>query len=147
MKNEIWDPFEEMKKFRKEMDKMFQDFGKISLPKGLKLREPLIDVIDKKNELEITAELPGIDKKYLKISVDKDKVEIKAGKKEEKEEKKKNYYQQERSYRGFYKAFTLPARVDPDKAKVKFDKGILTLELPKLKQLPQKKIVVFKMMA
>lgn len=142
MKIEIWDPFEEMKKFRKEMDKMFKDFGKISLPKGLKLREPLVDVVDKKNKLEITAELPGIDKKDVKISVEEDKVEIKAEKRKEKEEKKKNFYRQERSYRGFYKALTLPTMVNPDKAKVKFDKGVLTLELPKSKQLPRKRKVL-----
>jgi HSP20 family protein len=146
MKYEIWDPFEDMKKLRKQMDKLFSDFWseKITMPKGMRLREPLVDIVDRKNAVEVRAELPGIDRKNVKINVEEDRVEIKAEKKEEKEEKKKDFYRQERAYRGFYKSFTLPAKIDSQKAKAKFDKGILTLTLPKLKQVPGKKTILLK---
>ncbi len=142
MKYEIWDPFEELERFRKEMDKIFNNFGSISLPKEVRLREPLMDIIDKKNSLDVIVEIPGVDKKDIKISVEENTVEIKAEKKKSKEEKKKNFYRQERVYQGFYKKFSLPVKVNPDKSKVKFDNGILTLKLIKAKKLPHKKKVL-----
>ncbi|RLE39658.1 Hsp20/alpha crystallin family protein [Candidatus Woesearchaeota archaeon] len=139
---DIWDPFEEMKRFRREMDKMFDDFWaeqkKIMKRTGIQLRQPLVDVRDKKNAIEITAELPGIDKKDIIINVEPERIEIKAKKKEEIEVKKKDFYRQERSYSGFYRAFTLPAIVNPDKAKSEFKNGVLKITLPKVAQLKKK---------
>ena len=133
MKMEIWDPFEEMKKFRKDMDKVFNDFGKISLPKGLKLREPLVDVVDKKNKIVVTAEIPGVDKKDVKVKIEESRIEIKAEKKKEIKVKKKDFFRQERSYSGFYKMISLPSRVNPKKAKKTFKNGLLKIELLKKK--------------
>ncbi len=146
MKNELWDPFEDIKKFRKEVDTLFKKFWdeKIILPKGLKIREPLVDIVDKKNEIEVTAELPGMEKKDVKVVVEGNKVQISAEKKVEKEEKKKNYFKQERSYKGFYKSFSLPAEVNPDKARLKFENGLLKLNLPKLKTVAKKKVLELK---
>lgn len=144
MSFELWDPFEDMKKLRKEMEKTFVNFWKETKPKlakTLKVRSALVDVEDKKKEIVITAELPGIDKKDIKVSVKEDVVEIKAERKFEKEEKKKNYYRKERSYSGFYKKLTLPSPINPDKAKSSFKNGVLTITLPKLKQVKKKKIL------
>ncbi len=102
-------------------------------------KEPALDIIDKNNEVEITAELPGIDKKDLIIKIEKDNVEIRAEKKQEKEVKKKDYYKHERSYSGFHRAFTLPAVVDPKKAKTEFKNGVLKITLPKAKKVVKKK--------
>lgn len=135
---DIWDPFEEMRRFRKEMDRVFEEmWGKRKPIKAL-IREPLVDIEDKKSEIIVTTELPGIDKKDVKVKVEADRVEIRADRKEEKEEKKKDFYRKERSYRGFYKVFSLPAEVDPDKAKLKFENGLLKLQLLKVKQLKKK---------
>lgn len=137
MKYDIIDPFEEISNFRKEMDKFMDDFwADDNLMKGVK--QPSVDIENKKNELEITADLPGIDKKDIEINLEEDKVEIKANKKKESEVKKKNFYKQERSFSGFYRAFALPAPVDPDKAKSSFSNGTLKITLPKIKKLPKK---------
>ena len=140
MKYEIWDPFEEMKNFRKQMDKMMEDFWakERSLMKRMDIQEPSVDIENKKNELAITVDLPGIDKKDIEINVEQDRIEIKAQKKKEAEVKKKNFYKQERAFSGFYKAFSLPAIVNPDKAKSSFNNGILKISLPKIRELPKK---------
>ncbi|MBD3259870.1 Hsp20 family protein [Candidatus Woesearchaeota archaeon] len=137
---DLWDPFEEMKKFREKMDRMMEDFWskERSLMKNMGVKELSVDIEDKKNQIEINADLPGMDKKDIDVTVEKDRVEIKAKKKKETKEKKKNYYRQERAYSGFYRAFSLPAVVNPDKAKSSFKNGVLKITLPKTKSLPKK---------
>ena len=147
MKKEMIDVVDEMKKFHKRMDELFNDFysPKLKIAKDIKMREPLVDVINNKDNIQIIAELPGILKKDVNISLDDDKVEIKAEKKLESETKGKNYYTQERSYSQFYKAITLPAKVISDKAKTKFENGVLTIDIPKSKILaPKKRILQLK---
>ncbi len=142
MKKEIWDPFEEMRLFQKDMNKLFSDFSSISMPKKLKMRQPLVDVIDNKNQIKVIAEMPGLNKNDIKVTVDRNMVEIKAEKKKHSKVDKKNLYKEERHYSGFYKALTLPHPINPNKVKTKFEKGILTLTMPKTKELPKKKRVL-----
>lgn len=138
---ELWDPFKEMENMRKEMNRMFENFWskEKKVLKGMKLKQPAVDIENKKNEVVVKADLPGIDKKDLEVNVSSDRVEIKAKVKKEKEVKKKDYYKQERAYSGFYRAFSLPAIVNPDKAKTGFKNGMLKINLPKVKEIPKKK--------
>ena len=133
MKREIWDPLN-------DIFKIYWKEG-MTLPKGVKIREPLIDIIDKKKDLIVIVELPGVDKKDLSLIIDPDRVELKAKKIIDKVSKCANYFRKERSYGGFYKVFSLPVYVNPDKTKVDFKKGILTMKLSKLKKQPKKKII------
>jgi HSP20 family protein len=103
--------------------------------------EPLVDIEDKKNELIVSLELPGVKKKNIHFKIDSDNVEIRAEKEKRKEEKKKRFFRKERKYQNFYKSFSLPSRINPKKAKTKFEKGILTLKLPKLKKQPKKSTI------
>jgi HSP20 family protein len=145
MPYDIFDPFEEMKRFRKQMNKMFEDFWTRRLvPKKMaEIRQPAVDIVDKKGEIEVTAELPGVDKKDVAVNVQEDRIEIRAQQKAEKEVKKKDYYQHERSYCAFYRAFALPALVDPNKAKTSFSNGVLKINLPKLKQIQKKSKTIY----
>jgi HSP20 family protein len=140
MKYEIWDPFEEMRALRRQMDKIFEDFWvkERGLMRGIDIKEPSVDIEDKKREIVVTVDLPGVDKKDIEVHVEQDRIEIKAMKKMEKEMKKKNYYRRERAFSGFYKACSLPALVDPNKAKSSFKNGVLTINLPKIEGLPKK---------
>jgi len=146
MKGDIWDPFDEMKRFRKDMDKMFDNFWGVqrNLMKKheAELRAPAMDIEDKKDSYEVSIELPGIDKKDITVTVEENRVEVKAEKKEEEESKKKDYYHHERSYTGFYRAFSLPGTVNPDNAKSSFKEGLLTITLPKVEQIKSKKKVI-----
>jgi len=99
-----------------------------------KLSAPKISIEDKKNKIEITAELPGIDKKDIKTKIEKNRMEIKAEQKKEKEIKKKDFYKKERSYSGYYRSFTLPETVEPGKAKKIFKNGVLKITIPKAKK-------------
>lgn len=125
---------------RKQMDDLFREFWlkERNFMKGTDIEEPSIDIKNKKDKIEIKADLPGIDKKEIDVNVEPGRIEIKAKKKKEKEVKKKEFYKQERSVSGYYRSFTLPAIVDPAKAKSSFKNGVLTIILPKVKELPKK---------
>ena len=125
---ELWDPFRYMRRLRQ---RMFDIFPFQEMDSGI--REPLVDVIDKGNSLQITAELPGVDKKGIEINVEENSVAIKAESKHEarEEREKEGYYFHERAYERFFRKVPLPAEVIPNKATAEFNNGILTIDLPK----------------
>jgi HSP20 family protein len=85
-----------------------------------------------------------MDEKNIDVKVADGTLTIKGEKQEEKEEKKKDYYLRERSFGSFERSFAIPEGVDADKIEASFNKGVLTLTLPKKPeaQKPVKKIDV-----
>lgn len=92
---------------------------------------PAMEITESDEGLVITAELPGLDQKDVKVDIDGDLLSIRGEKKAEEEKKGKQYHLVERSYGAFQRAFTLPPTVDRDKITAEFAKGVLTLRLPK----------------
>ncbi len=126
---DLWNQFRPMRRMRR-MRRMFELFpwGEEMPP----VRQPLVDVEDKGKTLQVTAELPGIDKKDIDISIDEEGIELKAEtKSEQKETEKEGYYYHERSYQSFFRRIPLPTEVLPEKAKASFNNGVLSVEIPK----------------
>ncbi|MHC5009460.1 MAG: Hsp20/alpha crystallin family protein [Planctomycetota bacterium] len=93
--------------------------------------QPAMDVAETEDGLTITAELPGLKKDDVHITLEDGVLSISGEKKFEKEEKEKNYHRVERRYGAFHRSFTLPAGVDASKATASFEDGVLTIALPK----------------
>ena len=154
---QAWRPLETL---RREMDRLFEDFDRDSWRFPFRRsvfdiepfwrRElkwgaaPAVDVVEKENAYEITAELPGMDEKNIEVKLADGGLTIKGEKQEEKEEKKKDYYLHERHFGSFERRFAVPENVDADKIEASFKKGVLTLKLPKKPEAskPEKKIEV-----
>jgi HSP20 family protein len=116
-----WNPFNELVKF----DRTFDDlFGSVSW-------KPAVDVFEDKEKITVEAEIPGMDPKDVDISIDKNVLIIKGEKVLEEEKKKKDYFRTERSVGSFVRSFTLPSSVDAEKISASYDKGILTVLVPK----------------
>ena len=92
---------------------------------------PTTDVSETDSAIVVSVELPGIDEKDVEVTVSEDRLTIKGEKKAQKEEKEKNYYRMERSYGAFRRAIALPDEADADNADATFDKGVLTITIPK----------------
>ena len=143
-----YDPFGDMRKLQKEMDDMFAAFfergreGHSLMEWGT--RVPLSDIEDLGDSLKVTVEMPGLEKEDIKISVDKDSVEISAERKASQEEKKKNYYHCERSYSSFRRMFGLPEEVNPDDVDAEYKDGVLRITLKKAGKKEEKKEVKIK---
>ena len=125
--------------FRQEMGRLMENFFE-GFDTGHFARRadsfvPQIDVVDTDKEIKISAELPGLDEKDIEISLTRDALTIKGEKREEKEEKGKDYYRSERSYGSFTRTIPLPVEIDAEKVGASFKKGVLTVKLPKTKQV------------
>jgi HSP20 family protein len=105
-------------------------------------RIPRIDMIDRENEIVLRAEVPGVSKDHLDVSVTDDAVTIRGEVKREAKEEEGEYYHREMSYGAFSRTLPLPGGVDVEKAKVTFKDGILTMTLPKVETAKPRKIEI-----
>ena len=104
---------------------------------------PKMDIIDRDKEILVKAELPGIDKKDLDISITNNQLVIRAKTCHEEKEEKGDYLKQEISKNEIYRSVLLPADVDDDsKVKTSFKDGVLELTIPKHKKSHRRKIEV-----
>ncbi|MFC1912363.1 Hsp20/alpha crystallin family protein [Chloroflexota bacterium] len=102
---------------------------------------PHTDMYEEKGQLVIKTELPGIDKKDLDISLEGDKLTIKAEKKEEVKEDT-THHTRERYYGQYFHSVTLPYPVKENKINATFENGVLELRLPKAEEAKAKKIEI-----
>jgi HSP20 family protein len=93
---------------------------------------PKLDIIERDNEVLVRAELAGVDKKDIDVSVTDRTVSIKGCTKKETREEKGDYFRAEISQGSFSRTATLPCEVDGEQAKAKFSDGMLELTIPKL---------------
>jgi HSP20 family protein len=154
---QAWHPFETL---HREVDRLFDDFGRDFWRNPFRrssfdiepfwrremkfVGAPAVDIAEKDNAYEITADLPGMDERNIEVNLSNGNLTIKGEKKEEKEEKKKDIYLQERRFGSFERTFGVPEAVDLDKIEAAFKNGVLTITLPKKPeaQKPEKKIDV-----
>ncbi len=90
-----------------------------------------IDVAETETEIQITADLPGIDEDAIDVSLADDMLRIRAEKRSEGESEEKKWHVVERSYGKFERAIRVPSGIDPDSVKASFSNGVLTVSLPK----------------
>jgi HSP20 family protein len=102
-------------------------------------REAFADLVDAGNKFVLHAEVPGVPKDKINVTVTKDDVEISAEAGMEKEEKKKGYVLRERGYSSFYKRIVFPEEVVPEKAESTLKDGLLQVEVPKKTPTPKPK--------
>ncbi|WP_375194366.1 Hsp20/alpha crystallin family protein [Sphingobium sp.] len=130
-----FDPFAD---FRKEMDRLVEDFGRgwPSAPAGdgKAFLIPKVDIAETDAGLEMTAELPGFDEKDVSLDIHEGMLTIRAEHRDEREEKddKKHYHLVERSQGSFLRRFALPFEADADKASAHLEKGLLKVVVPRL---------------
>jgi len=105
-------------------------------------KTPRVDIVDRDDELVVKAELPGVDRKDLDISMTENTVTIKGSTSHEEKEEKGDYYRSEMSRGSYSRTLALPSEVDADKAKAKFKDGVLELTLPKLKKAKRRSVKV-----
>jgi len=130
---------------QQEVDRLFDDFSRGFPTLGAGLTGsmlPTMDVAETDKEIEITAELPGLEEKDVQINVTDDVLTIRGEKKAEKEEKDKNYRLVERSYGSFERSLELPKGVNLDAIKASIDKGVLKVSVPKPAPAQVKKVEV-----
>jgi HSP20 family protein len=105
-------------------------------------RMPKVDVIDRENQVLVRAELPGVNKDDIEVSLTGHTVLIKGSTSKEEKEEEGNYYRRETMRGEFSRTVTLPADVDTEKASAKFKDGVLELTMPKSEKTKRRSIKV-----
>jgi len=105
---------------------------------------PKTDVFEEEGHIILKAEMPGVSKKDLDISLEDDVLIIKAEKKEEKEEGEKGTtdYMRERRFGQYFRYMTIPARVDAENITATLKKGLLEIRMPKAEDPKAKQIEI-----
>ena len=140
-----WDPTSEMITLRDAMDRLFSEsFIRPWFGRGPFLESDMltVDMYETDDEVVVETAVPGVKPEELDVQVTGHALTIKGERKEEKKEEKASYIYQERSYGSFHRSVTLPTDVDVEKAKAEFQRGVLTLTLPKLETVKPKTIEV-----
>jgi HSP20 family protein len=129
----------------REMEDLFGRF----LPEGLwpRMREerawaPAVDMLDRKDEIVLRADLPGMEQKDVEVTVQDGMLTIRGDRKEEKEVKEEDYYYCERWAGAFSRAVSLPAGIDTEKVKATFRNGVLEIHIPKAERAKGKTIEI-----
>lgn len=127
-------PFGLMRRFTREMERMFGDFG----AKPRLFEEPLtefvwapdLEVIERNGKLLVRADLPGLTKEDVKVNVVDDVLTIQGERKKEMETKKDDYYRTERTYGSFFRSLMLPEGTKTDQIQANFKDGVLEVTMP-----------------
>jgi HSP20 family protein len=109
---------------------------------GLDVRVPRLDMIDRENEVVLRAEVPGVKKEDLEVTIQGEILTIHGDVRQEAEEEKGQYRWREMTHDSFSRSVPLPAGVDADKIKVTFKNGILEIQLPKTEEAKGRRIPV-----
>ena len=139
-------PFSELSTVRNEMDRLWNRFlDDWPLPTVFTHGwAPMADISETKDKLIVKAELPGLEPEDIKLSLSGNLLSIEGEKKKEKEEKDEHHYSLERYSGKFQRSFRLPVEVLEEKIEAKFDKGVLTITMPKTTKTPKKEIKINK---
>jgi HSP20 family protein len=140
-----WRPFRDMMNIQDEVNRLFDDFlGRPLLRTewSEEVWSPSVDISETEDKVIIKAEMPGLNKDEVKISLQDNTLTLMGEKKQEKVEKDANYHRVERSYGVFNRSFTLPTSVKSDKIKATYKDGILSITLPKTEEVKPKEIPI-----
>jgi HSP20 family protein len=103
---------------------------------------PRVDIVETGEAFMIRAEIPGVNKEDVKVTVDKGVLTVRGERKQEKEEKGKKFHRVERHYGIFSRSFTLPDNIDETKITALFKDGMLNLQILKTEEVKPKSIEV-----
>ena len=143
---QMWQPGRDLVSLREAMDKIWEDsFHAPSRIWGgfhLDSNTPAIDMYLKGDDLIVKVTVPGMKAEDLDVTIAGDMLTIRGESKMEEEVAHEDYIYQERRYGSFSRTLPLPRGLNTDKVDAKFDRGILTLRIPKTAEAKAKSVKV-----
>ncbi len=126
------DPFRNFDSMFRRMNDVFEDIQKGGIRFEVGDFSPRVDITDDAANVVIHAELPGIPKENVRITINEQNVlSIRGEKHREEKSEDKNYVRVERSYGSFARSFVLPDNLATNNVQAAFDNGVLTITIPK----------------
>ena len=138
-------PVNELNRIRGEINRIFEDpFGSLSAATTSLFEgwTPLVDVYEDKDKITVRAELPGMKKDEIEVSVVGDILTIGGERRQEQERKEGQSYRSERYLGRFQRTVTLPTQVDAGKVQANYKDGLLTITCQKSEEAKRKQIEI-----
>jgi HSP20 family protein len=143
-----WDPFSEFSSLQDRFNQLinqpfFRGFGP-GTEQSLTAANfiPPVNIYEDEQNINVEAELPGVQEKDLDISLENNVLTISGERKMENEEKKENFHRIERTYGRFTRSFTLPPTVETENVNAEFNNGVLKITLRKKEEAKPKQIKI-----
>jgi HSP20 family protein len=140
-----WDPFRDLMSIQGELNRLFgRTFVGESEPgtgSGGTWVPPL-DIFETNDRFVVTVELPGIDPDEVDVSVEDSTLTIRGERRFTSEVNEESYHRVERRYGQFVRTLTLPSTASPEGIEARFDRGVLTIEVPKAEEAQPRKIEI-----
>lgn len=141
---ERWDPFRDVSDVQSELNRVFDGFlGRAgSMSGGDRVWAPAVDMYETKDDLVVTADLPGVNEKEVQLSITGDVLSLKGERTPSQEPKQESFHRGERWYGRFERHLSLPVSVQADKVKAMYRDGVLTITLPKAEEIKSRSIKI-----
>lgn len=140
-----WDPFRDLVSIQDELNRLFgRTYGGVEQTRSSASGSwaPALDVYETPEKLVATVELPGIEPKEVEVAVEDSTLVISGSREFSEQTDEHNYHRVERRYGAFSRAIRLPDTADPENVEASFDKGVLTIEVPKREEAKPRRIEV-----
>ncbi|MFQ5768079.1 MAG: Hsp20/alpha crystallin family protein [Acidobacteriota bacterium] len=142
-----WDPFNDLLRIQKRMNRLFEDSLNQSRDVDDKSMvsgnwSPPVDIYETGEKVVLVADLPGVRQEDLDIQVESNTLTLRGERRMQKDVNQENYHRIERGYGTFQRSFTLPTNIDQDRIRAEHRHGILEISLPKAEGSRPKKIPV-----
>lgn len=139
-----YDPFRELRSLQDEMNRLFMTNYSRGSEEGFTSGawSPKVDIFENKENLVIEAELPGMKREDVDVSIENNVLTLHGERKFEKKDEGDNYHRVERSYGAFTRSFTLPQTVTAEGATADFKNGVLRVQLLKREETKARKIEI-----
>ncbi len=139
-----WSPLKELEEMRRDMDRLFEEFFAGRRPRWSKPEGgviiPGVELFDRGNDLVLRAELPGVVKEDIDLTITKDSIAMKGELKKDELIKQEDYFIAERTYGSFSRTVQMPFEIDADKVEASFRNGVLEVVLPKKEDAKPKEV-------
>jgi HSP20 family protein len=138
-----WEPLDVFEELETEMARFWQQPW-LPMPRMATAWRPTVDIFEKNGHLVVKAELPGVKKEDVSVTLDQGDLVISGERKVESEVKEEHVYRMERSYGSFYRRLPLPEEVLPEQIEATFKDGVLEVRFPKPKGQPKAQKIALK---
>lgn len=128
-----WDPFRDLMNTQRQTSEVEGSYG---------MWAPVVDIFEMGDDLVIRAEVAGLDKDDVEISVENNTLTLRGERKRETEFDERGAYRLERSFGIFTRSFILPKTVDSTRISASYKNGVLELTIPKVEQVKPRKIEI-----
>jgi len=140
--------------WEREIERLFDEFPRLRRPsflrdwepfraaRELRIQPPTVDIYEDKGDVVVKAELPGMNKDEVDVTLSDSTLTIKGEKKKEEKVEEKDYYRCEREYGSFLRSIQLPSEVKADGVKATFKDGVLQVRMPKSEHAKRKEVRV-----